>query len=64
VLNAANEIAVEAFLNQRIRFDQIHHVNEAALDAVVSVRLETLEDLLGLDARSRDVARTVVARMA
>jgi 1-deoxy-D-xylulose-5-phosphate reductoisomerase len=63
VLNAANEIAVDAFLKHRIRFDQIHHVNEAALNAVVSARPENLEDLLGLDRRSREAARTVVARL-
>jgi 1-deoxy-D-xylulose-5-phosphate reductoisomerase len=62
-LNAANEIAVDAFLKHRIRFDQIHHVNEAALNAVVSARPENLEDLLGLDRRSREAARTVVARL-
>ena len=63
VLNAANEIAVDAFLKHRIRFDQIHYVNEAALNAVVSARPENLEDLLGLDRRSREAARTVVARL-
>lgn len=62
VLNAANEIAVEAFLSRQIRFDQIHHVNEAVLNAVVSARPECLDDLLGLDRRSRDAARQVVAR--
>src|SRR5690606_31525203 len=34
VLNAANEVAVAAFLEKRIRFDQIHAVNRATLDAV------------------------------
>ena len=32
LLNAANEIAVEAFLNRQIRFDQIHAVNRSTLD--------------------------------
>ena len=64
VLNAANEIAVEAFLNRQIRFDHIHHVNEATLQAVVSVRPENLDDLLVLDHRSRAAAREVVARLS
>ena len=34
VLNAANEVAVAAFLDGRIRFDQIHAVNLATLEAV------------------------------
>lgn len=62
VLNAANEIAVEAFLNRQIRFDQIHHVNEATLNAVNTVRPENLEDLLSLDHQSREMARQLVAR--
>ena len=33
VLNAANEVAVEAFLQGQIRFDQIHAVNTATLQA-------------------------------
>jgi 1-deoxy-D-xylulose-5-phosphate reductoisomerase len=63
VLNAANEIAVETFLNRQIRFDHIHSVNEATLQAVVSVQPENLDDLLELDRRSREVARAVVARL-
>ncbi len=62
VLNAANEIAVEAFLNRQIRFDQIHHVNEATLNAVSTVRPESLEDLLSLDHQSREKARQLVAK--
>jgi 1-deoxy-D-xylulose-5-phosphate reductoisomerase len=64
VLNAANEIAVDAFLNRQIRFDQIHHVNEATLDAVESVRPANLADLLDIDRRSRDAARQLLGRLA
>jgi 1-deoxy-D-xylulose-5-phosphate reductoisomerase len=63
VLNAANEEAVAAFLDRRIRFDQIHAVNLATLEAVVPQRPAALGDLLALDARSRDGARQVIARM-
>ncbi|PUE52968.1 1-deoxy-D-xylulose-5-phosphate reductoisomerase [Limnohabitans parvus] len=62
VLNAANEIAVAAFLNREIRFDQIHDVNEATLNAVASVRPENLDDLLSLDRLSRDAALKLVTR--
>ena len=64
VLNAANEIAVDAFLNRRIRFDQIHHVNEATLNAVHSIPPENLEDLLAIDRQSRDAARQVLGKLA
>ena len=61
VLNAANEIAVEAFLNKQIRFDQIHHVNTETLAKVLPQSPQSLSDLLALDAQSRAMA-TQVAR--
>jgi 1-deoxy-D-xylulose-5-phosphate reductoisomerase len=64
VLNAANEVAVTAFLERRVRFDQIHEVNVATLEAVTASKPESLEDLLGLDARSREAARRAIARLA
>ncbi|MCM2252165.1 MAG: 1-deoxy-D-xylulose-5-phosphate reductoisomerase, partial [Ramlibacter sp.] len=64
VLNAANEVAVAAFLERRIRFDQIHEVNVATLEAVTASKPESLEDLLELDARSRDAAVRASARLA
>nr|HPR43535.1 1-deoxy-D-xylulose-5-phosphate reductoisomerase [Ottowia sp.] len=64
VLNAANEVAVEAFLGRRIRFDQIHAVNDATLAAVVPSKLATLADLLDLDAQARARSGALVAAMA
>ena len=63
VLNAANEISVEAFLNRQIRFDQIHHVNDATLNAVSAACPENLSDLLDIDRRSRAAARLCVANL-
>jgi 1-deoxy-D-xylulose-5-phosphate reductoisomerase len=64
VLNAANEVAVDAFLERRIRFDQIHHVNLATLAAVTPSNPQALEDLLALDARSREAAQRAIRRLA
>ena len=64
VLNAANEIAVEAFLNKQIRFDQIHHVNTETLAKVSPQSPQTLQDLLHLDANSRRQASQAVVSMA
>jgi 1-deoxy-D-xylulose-5-phosphate reductoisomerase len=64
VLNAANEVAVESFLEKRIRFDQIHAVNLETLSQVVTTPPQSLEDLLALDAQSRAVARQLVQRLA
>jgi 1-deoxy-D-xylulose-5-phosphate reductoisomerase len=63
ILNAANEVAVEAFLNKRIRFDQIHQLNRATLDSLVCVPPECLDDLLALDARSRQEAERNLTRL-
>ncbi len=57
VLNAANEVAVAAFLERRIRFDQIHAVNLGTLEAVVPAAPASLDDLLALDAQSRAAAQ-------
>jgi len=64
VLNAANEIAVAAFLAGQIRFDQMHAVNLETLAKMQPAPPGSLEDLLALDAQSRDAAARVVARLA
>ncbi|HEY8360119.1 MAG TPA: 1-deoxy-D-xylulose-5-phosphate reductoisomerase [Ramlibacter sp.] len=64
VLNAANEVAVAAFLERRIRFDQIHAVNLATLTAVLPSKPASLQDLLALDAESRAAAAQAMARLA
>ena len=64
VLNAANEVAVAAFLAQRIRFDQIHRLNRATLDSVQPSNPGSLADLLALDAQVRAVAEQSVTRLA
>ena len=62
VLNAANEVAVAAFLEHRLRFDRIHAVNHATLGALVPSKPDGLQDLLALDAQARAVATSWVDR--
>lgn len=64
VLNAANEVAVAAFLERRIRFDQIHHLNLATLEAVSPSNPDSLQALLALDQQARGVAEQAVGRLA
>lgn len=64
VLNAANEVAVEAFLTGKLRFDHIHAVNLATLDAVQPSKPESLESLLALDATARVAAQRAAAALA
>lgn len=61
VLNAANEIAVAAFLDGRLRFDQIHQVNRATLEHYQPAEPHGLDDLLAIDARARALAAERVA---
>jgi 1-deoxy-D-xylulose-5-phosphate reductoisomerase len=63
VLNAANEIAVAAFLAKKIRFDEIYAVNRATLDRMVLSHVSGLDDLLAIDAESRAVAASFAQHM-
>ena len=67
VLNAANEIAVAAFLNGQIRLTDIADINAQALNEIqVSVLDETadIEDILAIDKIARQHTNTFVAKLA
>lgn len=65
VLNAANEVAVAAFLSERLRFDRIHAVNLGTLEALVpDHQPQNIEALLALDTQAREVASRLLARWA
>ena len=64
VLNAANEVAVAAFLDKKIRFDQIHFVNLEVLQRFVPVPPANLGDLLAIDQEARGHARAAIATWA
>jgi len=64
VLNAANEVAVAAFLAGSLRFDQIHAVNHATLQALNPSKPLDLGDLLAIDAEARSLAQARVDRLA
>ena len=64
VLNAANEIAVAAFLDARIRFDQIHAVNRETLEGFSFSSPASLQAILALDAEARSYGQQVVQRLA
>lgn len=66
VLNAANEVAVEAFLAERAGYLDIHRINAATVEAVLpQLPAEpALDDLLALDAAARAHARGLVQGLA
>jgi 1-deoxy-D-xylulose-5-phosphate reductoisomerase len=57
VLNAANEVAVAAFLDKQISFLSIPRVIEAVLDALPVSMVSCLDDVLGADAEARRAAQ-------
>ena len=64
VLNAANEVAVAAFLERRIRYDQIHQLNLETLSAFAPQPPASLDDLLALDAQARAAAEACAQRLS
>ena len=61
VLNAANEVAVEAFLSSRIPFTEITRVIEMTLTEVPLNHAESLEEVVHADRISRACASTIIA---
>jgi len=53
ILNAANEVAVQAFLDKRIRFDEIPRLNESALESHNPGDASSLESVLEADRWAR-----------
>ena len=60
VLNAANEIAVEAFLGRRIRFTKIASVVRETMEAHRKIASPTLDDIRAADAWARAESRRLV----
>jgi 1-deoxy-D-xylulose-5-phosphate reductoisomerase len=58
IINAANEVTVEAFLNDRIPFHEIAQINEATLHGVASINNPRYEDFVLSDQQAREFARS------
>jgi 1-deoxy-D-xylulose-5-phosphate reductoisomerase len=61
VLNAANEIAVAAFLDRQLPFRCIADVIEATMERTQGLSVDSLESILETDARARELARAELA---
>jgi len=61
-LNAANEIAVEAFLGRQIRFTAIAAIVESVLDTMPVTQVHSLDDVFEADRQARVLAMQQVAR--
>ena len=60
VLNAANEVAVQAFLDNQISFSKISTLIAETLSRVPAASVDTLESLLAQDSKARDQARALL----
>jgi 1-deoxy-D-xylulose-5-phosphate reductoisomerase len=61
-LNAADEVAVEAFLTRRISFPAIYKIVEQTVSKLPNRQPGTIDDILELDKESRSLARELIAR--
>jgi 1-deoxy-D-xylulose-5-phosphate reductoisomerase len=64
VLNAANEIVVDAFLHDRLRFTDIAVLNRAVLEQVDLTEPRNVDEVQAVDATAREVARNLVTHVA
>jgi 1-deoxy-D-xylulose-5-phosphate reductoisomerase len=63
ILNAANEVAVDAFLAGQIGFTQIAAINDSCLDQVSQSSLNSIDDILQLDSLTRQYAWQAIKRI-
>ena len=64
VLNAANEIAVEAFLSEQIRFTDIPVIIERSMKKFIVIPASTLEIILETDQQARVVAQNIIVELS
>ncbi len=60
ILNAANEIAVAAFLKNKIKFTEIHQIVDRTLNSIANAPAESIETILQIDQKARIVAEQFV----
>jgi 1-deoxy-D-xylulose-5-phosphate reductoisomerase len=63
IMNAADEVAVHAFLNKRIGFLQIADIIEKTMGKISSVKKPSLDDLMATDKESRRVAEEMAGSL-
>ena len=60
ILNAANEVAVEAFLHKQIKFTQIAQIIDQVLSEMPASNGDTLEQVLADDQQARQIAKDMI----
>jgi len=62
ILNAANEIAVEAFLNDKIKFLEIAEINTKCMEQITFIKSPTYEDYVATDSETRVFANSLIQK--
>ena len=60
-MNAANEVAVQAFLDRHIKFTDIAKLNQAVVEQMPSQQIKQIDDVLEVDRAAREYARQRLA---
>ena len=60
ILNAANEITVEAFLNDKIKFLEIAEINQKCMKEIPLIKTPTYEDYVSTNSRAREFAKSLI----
>ena len=63
-LNAANEVAVAAFLDEQIKFTDIFKINETSMREFVSEEVSNINEVISLDTRAREFALSILERFS
>ena len=61
-MNAANEIAVQAFLDRQISFMDIAKINSKTIEKISPYTIQNIDDVLEIDAQAREVAKTLIGK--
>ena len=59
-MNAANEIAVQAFLDRQISFMDIAKINSKTIEKISPYTIQNIDDVLEIDAQAREIAKTLI----
>lgn len=62
-LNAANEVAVAAFLDEKIKFNDIYKINETSVKKFVSEQVSNINEVISLDTRAREFAQQLLTKI-
>jgi 1-deoxy-D-xylulose-5-phosphate reductoisomerase len=54
-MNAANEVAVELFLNNKIKFIEIHKIIESTLNSIPAKKIESIDSIIEADRFTREI---------